>query len=72
MTEFRETALVLAHCRLSDSLLARFAQVGGFCARILAGAFLDELLDLVLVRGEVLHRSVEQRIERALAFGLAL
>ena len=63
---------MLANCRLSEPLAAFFALLRRFLDDVAARSFLDVLLDFVFVRSDVLGRRVEQRIERALAFGLAL
>ena len=63
---------MLANCRLGDPFAALFALLRRFLDDVAARSFLDVLLDFVFVRSDVLGRRIEQRVERALAFGLAL
>ena len=63
---------MLSNCRLSEPLAAFFALLRRFPDDVAARSFLDVLLDFVFVRSDVLGRRIEQRVERALAFGFAL
>ena len=70
--DFVLPALVLAHRRPSEPFAPLFALLRRFLDDIAAGPLFDEVLDLVFMRGEVLCRGIEQRVERSLALAFAL